>query len=640
MANNDPPAISSLDLVGSVKEKTEGETATFKCVVDSYPKSNVSWTSNTGKRRIDFIDLQKNVSLYNVTTNCLDTGKYICTASNGIGSPRIDTRYEQKNVTELRIEDGQGLNISVRYLAYPIAKVTWVFSHQNSSDNTTKHLHHDEDDINIVNESYIYWQTSELTKPIMTEDDFGTYTVTFQNDLSSASSVFYVNAARAPDPPEFVSSECLKDLTVNVSWKPGFNGGSEQMFVIQYRQSSENNFTNWTNKLQDQRINITENVKGLTNGVEYAFRVVAVNSYGETSSDKYSCTTAKLILTEPPVVLPVIGGTLGTLTGVAAVIILLLFLRRRNHTKDIKPNDGLFVQYTFKRLSFEQLQKLTERDSCEEEDGGMKVNILYEPAGPNIKPEGATGGKKDIYSEVKKTNRTDNTSGDIYAQVHKRAEKSKEDSNKPSDLSAVVQKPITKEHAEKNKKRFGKAKQEKLKKGNIYENVEKLNAENGAYGVSGTDEFLPGPSGTKSPGKPPKPEKPPKRKTIKATFTRVLPTTITIKIHVFSQKEDKYSDNKNRLIYAELVLEEGTKDGNRFVIRGEGDRTQYVEIDFSKRAKPLPPDNEESEFKSPAEVTTSEVGKPKIESTQQKEVIWAYIVSNNKNKCTCNDDHE
>ncbi|KAJ8307736.1 hypothetical protein KUTeg_014707 [Tegillarca granosa] len=606
---NHPPAISSLDLVGSVREKTEGETAIFKCVVDSYPKSNVSWTSNTGKSRKDFIDLQKNISLYNIKVNCLDTGKYICTASNGIGntvinetdlfvrcSPRIDKRYDQNNVTEIRIKDGQGLKISASYLAYPIANVTWVFSHQNSSDNTTKPLHHDEDDINIVNKSYIYWQTSELTKPIMTEDDFGTYTVTFQNDLSSASSVFYVNAARAPAPPLFVSSECLKDLTVNVSWMPGFNGGSEQTFVIQYRQSSENNFMIWTNKLQDQTINITENVKGLTNGVEYAFRVVAVNNYGETPSDEDSCKTAKPTSTDSsPLVLQIVGGTLGTLTGVAAVITLLLLLRRRKQTKAKKRND---------EFSMNGKSRLTERDSCEEEGkiydsllsvDGMKVNILYEPAGPNFKPEGATGVKKYIYSEVKKPNRSGNTSGDIYAQVQKKEKESKEDSNKPSDLYAVVQKPKTKEPAEKNKKRFGKGKQEKPKRdseskkntvaneGNIYENVEKLNAENGAFGVSRTDKSLPGPSGTKSAGKPPKPEKPPKR-------------------------------NKNKLIYADLVLEEGTKDGNRFVIRGEEDRTQYVEIDFSKRAKPLPPDNEESEVKSPAEVTTSEDGKPKIKS--------------------------
>ncbi|KAJ8316532.1 hypothetical protein KUTeg_005939 [Tegillarca granosa] len=132
---------------------------------------------------------------------------------------------------------------------------------------------------------------------------------------------------RAPAPPLFVSLECLKDLSADVSWMPGFNGGSEQMFVIQYRQSSENNFKIWTKKLQDKRINITENVKGLTNGVEYRFRVVAVNSYGETPSDEYSCTTEKPTLTESPIVLPIVGGTLGTLTGVAASV-------------DIKPNDA------------------------------------------------------------------------------------------------------------------------------------------------------------------------------------------------------------------------------------------------------------------------------------------------------------
>ncbi|KAJ8316525.1 hypothetical protein KUTeg_005932 [Tegillarca granosa] len=93
-----------------------------------------------GKRRKDFIDLQKNISLYSITANCLDTGKYICTASNGIG-------YTVTNETDL-----------------------FVRCEYNSSENTTKHLHHDKDDINIVSKSHIYWQISELTKPIMTEE--------------------------------------------------------------------------------------------------------------------------------------------------------------------------------------------------------------------------------------------------------------------------------------------------------------------------------------------------------------------------------------------------------------------------------------------------------------------------------------
>lgn len=75
----------------------------------------------------------------------------------------------------------------------------------------------------------------------------------------------------------------------------------------------------------------------------------------------------------------------------------------------------------------------------------MRDNDLYVSAGPNYKPKGATGGKKDIYSEVQKPKKSVNTSSDAYAEVQNpKAKKSKNDSNGQSDLYAVVHKPKSK----------------------------------------------------------------------------------------------------------------------------------------------------------------------------------------------------
>lgn len=61
------------------------------------------------------------------------------------------------------------------------------------------------------------------------------------------------------------------------------------MFIIQYRKSEEKVFMNWPNKLPDAKPNMTETIDGLKHGITYFFRVVAVNSNGETPSDEDTC---------------------------------------------------------------------------------------------------------------------------------------------------------------------------------------------------------------------------------------------------------------------------------------------------------------------------------------------------------------
>lgn len=81
----DSPVITRLGLVGSGLVRNEGDTTSFNCSVDSYPKSNVTWTFRTGNSKTECFNRKKSISYCNITATCLDTGKYQCTASNGIG---------------------------------------------------------------------------------------------------------------------------------------------------------------------------------------------------------------------------------------------------------------------------------------------------------------------------------------------------------------------------------------------------------------------------------------------------------------------------------------------------------------------------------------------------------------------------
>ncbi|XP_021357369.1 uncharacterized protein LOC110452932 [Mizuhopecten yessoensis] len=57
--------------------------------------------------------------------------------------------------------------------------------------------------------------------------------------------------------------------------------------------------------------------------------------------------------------------------------------------------------------------------------------------------------------------------------------------------------------------------------------------------------------------------------------------------------------NKDGLIYLDLEFKDDNQNGRNFIIHGIENKTDYVDVDFTKHADPLPPDNEEDQ--EPAE---------------------------------------
>ncbi|XP_060580293.1 uncharacterized protein LOC132737070 [Ruditapes philippinarum] len=59
-------------------------------------------------------------------------------------------------------------------------------------------------------------------------------------------------------------------------------------------------------------------------------------------------------------------------------------------------------------------------------------------------------------------------------------------------------------------------------------------------------------------------------------------------------KQPKKNVNKDGLIYADLTFNDQPKGQKKLVIHGLDDMTEYVEVDFTKRADPLPDSDEET----------------------------------------------
>lgn len=58
-------------------------------------------------------------------------------------------------------------------------------------------------------------------------------------------------------------------------------------------------------------------------------------------------------------------------------------------------------------------------------------------------------------------------------------------------------------------------------------------------------------------------------------------------------KFQKKNVNKEGLIYADLAFNDQLKGQKKLVIIGSDDRTPYAEVDFTKKADPLPDSDEE-----------------------------------------------
>ena len=94
-----------------------------------------------------------------------------------------------------------------------------------------------------------------------------------------------------PTTPTDLSVEC-PDAAV-VAWKPGFDGGSEQTFVIEY-SSNQSSWQTHRPKLAAASLNedyLRTFVNDISSNTLYFFRIKAHNAFGEAVSESdVNCT--------------------------------------------------------------------------------------------------------------------------------------------------------------------------------------------------------------------------------------------------------------------------------------------------------------------------------------------------------------
>ena len=85
-----------------------------------------------------------------------------------------------------------------------------------------------------------------------------------------------------PDVPSDVKVWSSGSRSISVSWVEGFNGGSEQTFIVQYRESTSTKWTNIADVFSKLGLltNHTAVISNLEPKTKYLVRVLAYNKVG------------------------------------------------------------------------------------------------------------------------------------------------------------------------------------------------------------------------------------------------------------------------------------------------------------------------------------------------------------------------
>lgn len=503
------------------KQKTivdEDEHVTLYREIDSNPLSNVTWY--VGSEQLKSERSVENATFTIEKAMCTNTQNYTLVASNTVESNvtalvelivNCKPRSCCTNIT-LGVTDATGIEFSVIVVAYPEPQYELQFENGTINNQMTGSI-----TSNSVNNFTIQFNQTDVE-----QSDYGTYRLKVNNSFGYTTLFLNVIPQRKPNMPNIIEILC-EVSRAKVQWTSSFNGGDPQLFTVhvlnhQFKESRSENISDKGEK----KIHFAV-IQNLQPSMSYLFHVTARNSHGFSSSDNISCTT----LEESGENLPLIVGvaSAGGISLAVVFIFAVVFLRRLTmHGKQARKS---------------QRFKDEVAENEDENDDGMKDNILYVSAGPKVdeNPEAA------VYAAVNKKAPESNNNANVYAEVNKSgniiAEGAMCGDVKPK--KGLFKKDV-------NRKKDGNPKQKKGKKqknnqdvADVYENSEDIP-------MSFKTDNVYSNAGQK-----------------------------------VQNKEERGYKNKDGLLYVEVKFDAKTEKGNQ-TIHGEDEKTDYATVEFPMAA--------------------------------------------------------
>ncbi|XP_060592452.1 uncharacterized protein LOC132747146, partial [Ruditapes philippinarum] len=501
-----------------------------------------------------------------------DSGTYICVANNGIRDRKQKLDQSGNNTVKVKVSPKMLLKITDRIFAgAPMTTVnitapfysdpppqTVQFKFQNGTMiiNSSKHAvsfyKGNVKDMFYGKEVEIDGYFAQLQIKNEEESDFVNYNLVIDNGIGSYKSWILKHVSQSkPLVPRYFNYTGLKDGIPTFRLVGNFNGGLLQTFII---ETTEVGKDNWVERLkfnetdtaflQAEKLTFTFNISGLQPNV-YDARVRTGNDIGWINET--DALTIQFTITEenegksgPPGTVAAIAGGVASAGCVIILAIVLVFVwKKRSKSKDDRSD---------------VLNKRHRADSDSSEDNVMTENLAYVSADEVGRDRHMGATPENLYAQPQKKSKSATGTGDIYSSVQKGK---KEDSSNIYALPNKKDKKNQKKDVKKDKNDKGgkKGKDKKQdRKDDVYENASEL-APIKTKTYAGEENVYENPEQSKS--------------------------------------TPKVNRNKDGLIYADLAFNDQPKGQKKLVIHGLDDMTEYVQVDFTKKADPLPDSDEE-----------------------------------------------
>ncbi|KFM57797.1 Nephrin, partial [Stegodyphus mimosarum] len=235
---------ASISMATEVAMVDLGSNAFLECQVDANPLSDdvIRWQRmnfDMSRTRQSMENGRSYLIINNVTRE--DSGIFLCVADNGIGNEAQKAStlvVKHKPVIEragayskAAGSEGEDVRIVCRATGAPNVSFTW-FRDGSTIGGSKKPSKYD---IKSRHLDFISYESVLTVKDLKTQD-FGDYECIAKNDLGFESFKIPLGRKSVPDPPTSLSVINATHNAVILTWTPGFDGGLDQMYRIQYKK--------------------------------------------------------------------------------------------------------------------------------------------------------------------------------------------------------------------------------------------------------------------------------------------------------------------------------------------------------------------------------------------------------------------
>ncbi|XP_070547640.1 fibroblast growth factor receptor 1-A-like [Ptychodera flava] len=322
---------------GSEVNVNEGDDLTIDCLVDSDPPSLIKWI------RPDGSSVQNSTLVIN-TIQRTDHGLYNCIAENrmclelgniGTGNSLVKvmvmyppSALNKHENSKIAIDQGEVATLTCEIESYPASSITWF----RLKDNDIKPIPDIfRTDANISDSIRVSQLIINNTIP---SRDYGVYVCISSNNKGTLAFDITLLGKSKPDPVVDVHLNVSED-SILVTWTPGFDGGYDQRFLVEYCKHPGRN----TQRTLETE-NLTYTIQGLEQNTSYSIQVISLNSLGQSRSELYYVKTMSSV-TSTDATIPSDAASPIIICVVIVAIILILVILATAVT--------LFVRKNFKR---------------------------------------------------------------------------------------------------------------------------------------------------------------------------------------------------------------------------------------------------------------------------------------------------